>query len=174
MDNFTIINLQALTGTVAIILGFKYWIQPRISNLNIQDALLPFVFLNTFRYLGLSFMAKEQFYDGFPTDFLTTVGLLDFTTATLAIIAVIALKNKWSFAIPIVWIFNIIGFGDLITAFPKFFGLKLYDQNLGFIWLMFITYGLTTFLSHIYIFYGLIKNLKRNNKHSEGKTTANN
>lgn len=78
MDNFTIINLQALTGTVAIILGFKYWIQPRISKLSIHEALLPFVFLNTFRYLGLSFMSKEQFYDGFPSDFLTTVLPLPF------------------------------------------------------------------------------------------------
>lgn len=107
-------------------------------------------------------MAKEQFYDGFPSEFLTTVGLLDFTTAILAIITVIALKNKWNFAIPLVWIFNIVVFGDLINAFPQFFGLKLYDQNLGFIWLMFVTYGLTTFLSHIYIFIRLFKNLKKN------------
>ena len=161
MDNFTIINLQALTGTVAIILGFKYWIQPKISKLSLYEALLPFVFLNTFRYLGLTFMAKEQFYDSFPTEFLNTVGLLDFSTAILAIIAAIALKNKWSFAIPLVWIFNIVGFGDLITAFPQFFGLELYNQNLGFIWLMFVTYGLATFLSHIYIFIRLFKNLKK-------------
>ena len=159
MDNFTIINLQALLGTIAIILGFKYWIQPRISKLSLLDELLPFVFLNIFRYLGLTFMAKEQFYDGFPTEFLNTVGILDFTTAVLAIIAAIALKNKWSFAIPLVWIFNIVGFGDLITAFPQFFGLELYNQNLGFIWLMFVTYGLATFLSHIYIFIRLFKNL---------------
>ena len=162
MDNFTIINLQALTGTLAIILAFKWWLQPRLANLSIQDALLPFVFLNTFRYLGLSFMAKEQFYDGFPTEFLNTVGLLDFSTAILAIIAAIALKNKWSFAIPLVWIFNIVGFGDLITAFPQFFGLELYNHSLGFIWLLFITYGLVTFLSHIYIFIRLFKNLKKN------------
>ena len=160
MDNFTIINLQALVGTIAIILGFRYWIHPRISKLPINQALLPLVFLNTFRYLGLSFMAKEQFYDGFPQDFLTTVGLLDFTTAILAIISFVALKNKWRFAILLVWIFNVVGFGDLITAFPQFFGLKLYDQDLGFIWLIFITYGLAAFLSHIYIFIRLFKNLK--------------
>jgi len=162
MDNFTIINLQALIGTLAIIIGFRYWIQPRVSKLPIHEALLPFVFLDTLRYLGLSFMAKEQMYDGFPTDFLTTVGLLDLTSAILAIITVIALKNKWRFAIPMVWIFNIVGFGDLITAFPRFFGLELYIQNLGFIWLMFVTYGLTTFLSHIYIFIRLFKNIKKN------------
>ncbi len=161
MDNFTIINLQAITGTIAIILGFKYWIQPKVAKLEIKEALLPFVFLNIFRYLGLSFMAKEQFYDGFPSEFLNTVGLLDFSTAILAIIAAIALKNKWSFAIPLVWIFNIVGFGDLITAFPQFFGLELYNHNLGFIWLLFITYGLVTFLSHIYIFIRLFKNIKK-------------
>jgi hypothetical protein len=160
MDNFTIINLQALIGTIAIILGFRYWIHPRILKLPINEALLPLVFLNTFRYLGLSFMAKEQFYDGFPQGFLTTVGLLDFTTAILAIISFVALKNKWSFSISLVWLFNLVGFGDLITAFPQFFGLKLYDQDLGFIWLIFITYGLAAFLSHIYIFIRLFKNLK--------------
>lgn len=157
MDNFTIINIQALTGTVALLLGFRYWIQPRISQLALHDALLPFVFLNAFRYLGLTFMAKEQFYGGFPEEFLTTAGLLDLTTALLAIVSVVALKTRWRFAIPLVWIFNLVGFGDLITAFPQFFGLKLYDQNLGFIWLMFVTYGLATFLSHIYIFIRLLK-----------------
>ena len=157
MDNFTIINIQALVGTIAIFLGFRYWIQPRVSQLQIHDALLPFVFLNTFRYLGLSFMAKEQFYGGFPNDFLTTVGLLDLTTSVLAVLSVVALKNRWRFAIPLVWVFNLVGFGDLITAFPQFFGLKLYEQDLGFIWLIFVTYGLATFLSHIYIFIRLIK-----------------
>jgi hypothetical protein len=160
MDNFIIINLQAIIGTISIILAFNWWIKPRIANLSIQDALLPFVFLNTFRYLGLSFMAKEQFYDGFPTDFLTTVGLWDLSTAVLAVIAAIALKRKWSFAIALVWVFNIVGFSDLVAAFPQFFGLKLYDHDLGFIWLMFVTYGLATFLSHIYIFTRLIKNLR--------------
>ncbi|MDP4844963.1 MAG: hypothetical protein NWR83_10890 [Salibacteraceae bacterium] len=161
MDNFIIINLQAIIGTISIILAFNWWIKPRIANLSIQDALLPFVFLNTFRYLGLSFMAKEQFYDGFPSDFLTTVGIWDLSTAVLAVIAAIALKSKWSFAIPLVWVFNIVGFSDLITAFPQFFGNKLYDHDLGFIWLMFVTYGLATFLSHIYIFIRLIKNLRK-------------
>ncbi|MGB6034824.1 MAG: hypothetical protein WBG42_01055 [Cryomorphaceae bacterium] len=158
LDNFTIINIQAMIGTISIIIGFNWWIKPRIANLSIHDVLLPFVFLNTFRYLGLSFMAQEQFYSGFPTEFLNTVGIWDMTTAILAIIAAVALKKRWKSAIAIVWFFNVVGFADLITAFPQFFGLKLYDQDLGFIWLMFITYGLTTFLSHIYIFIRLIKN----------------
>lgn len=161
MNNFIIINVQATIGVISIILGFRWWIQPRLANLSLYDALLPFVFLNTFRYLGLSFMAKEQFYAGFPSEFLTTVGLWDMTTAIVAVIAAIALKTKWKFAIPLVWIFNLIGFLDLVTAFPQFFSLQLYNHDLGFIWLMFVTYGLTTFLSHIYIFSRLIQHLRK-------------
>lgn len=161
MDNFTIINLQALVGTLTLFLAFKWWIQPRLANLSIYDVLLPFVFLNSFRYLGLSFMTKEQMYDGFPSDFLTQVGIWDFATAVLAIITAITLKNKWKYAIPLVWVFNLFGFTDLLTAFPKFFSLKLYDHNLGFIWLMFVTYGLAAFLSHIFIFTQLFKNLSK-------------
>lgn len=161
MDNFTIINLQALLGSISIIIGFKWWIQPRLENRTIKLVLLPFVFLNAFRYLGLSFMAKEQFYDGFSREFLTTVGTWDLLTAIFAIITAFALKKDWKYAIPLVWAFNIFGFADLITAFPQFFGLKLYDQNLGFIWLTFVTYGLVAFWSHVYIFIKLIKNLRR-------------
>ncbi len=160
MDNFTIINVQAILGSISIIIGFKIWIQPRLANLSIYDALLPLVFLNTFRYLGLTFMAKEQFYSGFPSEFLTTVGLWDMLTSIFAIITVLALKGKWKYTIPLVWIFNVVGFADLITAFPQFFSLKLYDYNLGTIWLMFVTYGLIAFLSHIYIFIKLIRYIK--------------
>lgn len=161
MDNFAIINTQAILGTVSIIIGFKFWMQPRLAKLSFYEALLPLVFLNTFRYLGLTFMSKEQFYSGFPSEFLTTVGLWDMLTSILAIITVLALKGKWKFTIPLVWIFNVIGFADLITAFPQFFSLKLYEYNLGTIWLVFVTYGLVAFLSHIYIFIRLIKNLKK-------------
>ena len=160
MDNFIIINLQAIIGSIAIVIGFKYWIQPRLAKLSFKDALLPLVYLNTFRYLGLTFMAKEQFHSGFPIDFLTTVGLWDMATAILAIITAIALRNNWKSAISLVWFFNIVGFADLITAFPQFFGLELYNYNLGTIWLVFITYGLAAFLSHIYIFIKLFKNIK--------------
>lgn len=158
MDNFTIINLQALLGSVTFYLAFRWWVQPRVSKLPIQEALLPFVFLNAFRYLGLSFMLKDQFYSGFPIDFLTSVGYWDFLTSILALLTSAALKTKWKYAIPLVWVFNVFGFADLVVSFPKFFSLKIYDHDLGFIWLLFVTYGLTTFLSHIYIFYRLIKN----------------
>lgn len=77
MDNFLIINLQATLGAISMLLGYNWWIKPRLANLSIHDALLPFVFLNAFRYLGLIFMTKEQFYGEFPSEFLSTVGLWD-------------------------------------------------------------------------------------------------
>lgn len=161
MSNFAIINLQALIGSITIILAFRWWVQPRLKDLAIEDVLLPFVFLNCFRYIGLAFMAKEQFSSEIPSGFLTVVGLWDLSTAILAIATAIALKSRWRFAIPMVWGFNVFGFSDLVVAFPQFFSLRLYNYDLGFIWLMFITYGLLAFLSHVYIFYRLIQHARR-------------
>ncbi len=163
MSNFLIINIQAIVGAISIFLALKWWIHPRVIKLSLYDALLPFVFFNAFRYVGLSFMATEQFYGGFPIEFLTTVGLWDLATSILAIIAAIALKGKWQSAIVLVWVFNIVGFTDLINAFPQFFALELYNQNLGFIWLMFVTYGVAAFISHFYIFYLLLSRRLKNN-----------
>lgn len=164
MDNFAIINIQAILGSISIVLGFKIWMQPRLAKLSFYEALLPLVFVNTFRYLGLSFMAKEQFYSGFPIEFITTIGLWDMLTSMLAIITVLALKVRWKYAIPLVWFFNVIGFAHLIIGFPQFFSLELYEYDLGTIWLVFITYGLVAFLSHIYIFYQLIQHIRGSKK----------
>jgi hypothetical protein len=161
MDNFTIINLQSLMGAISIYLAFRWWIKPRLAHLNIHQALLPFVFLNAFRYLGLTFMSSHQFYDGFPSEFLNTVGIWDLATSVFAIIASLVLKANWKYALPLVWIFNIFGFADLLTAFPQFFSLELYNKDLGVIWLVFITFGIAAFLSHIEVFNLLIKHLKK-------------
>jgi hypothetical protein len=161
MNNFLIINLQALLGSITIVLAFRWWVHPRIASLPIEAALLPLVFIHCFRYLGLSFMAKEQFYSGFPSAFLATTGLWDLATSVLAIVTAIALKQQWRFAVPLAWAFNVFGFADLVVAFPQFFSLRLYDYNLGFIWLMFVTYGLLAFLSHLYIFYRLFQNFRK-------------
>jgi hypothetical protein len=58
MDNFTIINLQALTGTIAIILGFKWWIQPRIAKLSITRCTFTFCVLKHISIFGFNVYGK--------------------------------------------------------------------------------------------------------------------
>lgn len=156
MDNFTILNMQAFAGLISFYLAFKWWVFPKLSNLSIHDALLPMVFIHSLRFLGMAFMVDTQVYDDFPDDLALTIGIWDYSTAIFAIITAIALKNKWKYAIPLVWIFNIFGFTDLIVAFPKVFGIEFYNYDLGTMWWAFVTIGIINVISHIYIFYRLL------------------
>lgn len=159
MDNFIILNMQAAAGLIAFTFAFRWWVLPILSKRDIYGALLPMVFIHSFRYLGMVFMVDTQVYDAFPDDLAFTVGVWDYSTAILAIITSIALKNKWKGAITLTWIFNLVGFIDLLVAFPQVFGIEFYNFDLGTMWWAFVTIGVVNVISHIYIFNRLIKNI---------------
>ncbi|RNC85102.1 MAG: hypothetical protein ED556_11085 [Winogradskyella sp.] len=169
MDNFTIINLQTFTALIMIYLFFRWWVTPRITNLSIYDVLLPLVFVHSLRYLGMMFMVDNQMiYDDFPKDIGQTIGLWDFSVAILAMITSYTLKIKWKYAIPLVWVFNIYGFVDLMYAFPNTFGLEFYNYDIGGIWFLFVIVGPFMTFTHFYIFYRLFKNLKKQKTTNHG------
>lgn len=157
MDNFTILNMQAIAGLATFYLAFRWWVFPRLAKLSIYDALVPLVLFHGTRYLGMVFLVDTQVYDAFPDDLALTIGLWDYTTAILAIITAIALRNKWKFAILLTWVFNIVGFTDLLVAFPQVFGIKFYNYDIGTMWWAFVTIGLINVIIHIYIFYRLFR-----------------
>ena len=166
MDNFLIFNMQTTAGLVVFYLAFKWFVFPKLAKLNIYDALVPMVLIHGLRYLGMVFMVDTQVYDAFPDDLAFTVGVWDYSTAMLAIITAIALRNHWKYAIPLAWVFNIFGFTDLIVAFPQVFAIEFYNYDLGTMWWAFSTIGVVNVISHIYIFYRLFKHIKavRTNK----------
>lgn len=162
MDNFTIFNLQTLAGFLMVFLGLRWFILPRVSKLPIREALIPFVFLHGIRYLGMMFMVDNQIYDEFPKDLAFTIGIWDYSVAILALITTYALKVNWKYAVPLVWIFNLWGFADLMTALPQASAQEFYNYDIGGIWWMSVIVGPITIISHIYIFIRLFKNLKKN------------
>ncbi|WP_339918271.1 hypothetical protein [Yeosuana marina] len=162
MDNFTILNMQVIAGLITFYFAFKWYVFPRLAKLSIYDALLPMVLIHGTRYLGMVFMVDTQVYDAFPDDLAFTVGIWDYSTAIFAIITAIALKNKWQYAIPLAWVFNIFGFTDLLVAFPQVFAIKFYNYDIGTMWWAFSTIGVINMISHFYIFRRLIKNHRKN------------
>lgn len=161
MNNFIIFNMQTIAGLITFSLAFKWFIYPRLAKLDIYDALLPMVLIHGVRYLGMVFMVDTQVYEAFPDDLAFIIGMWDYSTAVLAILTAISLKNKWKYSIPLVWFFNLFGFTDLIVAFPQVFAIKFYNFDLGTMWWAFSTIGVVNIICHFYIFYRLIINLKK-------------
>ncbi len=162
MDNFTIFNLQTLAAFLTAYLALRWFILPKVSKLPIHEALIPFVFVQAIRYLGMMFMVDNQIYDAFPTNLAHTIGLWDYSVSILALITTYALKISWKYAIPLVWVFNIWGFVDLLTALPQVSALEFYNYDIGGIWWMSVIVGPITIVSHIYIFGRLFKNFRNN------------
>jgi len=51
-----------------------------------------------------------------PSFFATTVAYGDLVSGLLALLALVALRGGWGLALPLVWLFNIVGTVDLLHA----------------------------------------------------------
>jgi hypothetical protein len=67
----------------------------------------------------MNFMVVGFVSPQLPSWFGSQVGWGDFAAAVLALLSMAALTWRWTFALPIVWIFNLVGTADLLNAYFK-------------------------------------------------------
>jgi len=88
------------------------------------EALRPILVLHGFRYIGLAALIPGVVSTQLSaTVFARDLAYGDFAAATLSLIALAALRTK--LAMPLVWIFNIVGTADLLNAFYQGNGISL-------------------------------------------------
>jgi hypothetical protein len=110
--------------TVQVILafvtyGFLAWwyVRPRLAGLPRDQALQPLLAIHTLRYVGLVFLAPAVVKPGLPQGFAVPAAIGTALAAILALASIAALRARWRYAIPLVWLFNVEGFGDFINSF---------------------------------------------------------
>jgi hypothetical protein len=110
----------------------KLYILPRLRVMNREEALLPLVAPHMFRFVGLSFLVPGVVSTSLSTDFARPAAYGDLAAALLAVIAVLALSARASWALPIVWIFNLWGTIDLLYAiYQGQIGVRIDPGSLG-------------------------------------------
>jgi len=103
-------------GLLAWIVFAAQYIWPAISERELKDAVRPILVLHGFRYIGLVALIPGVVSPELPaTQFARELAYGDLFSATLALIALGALKSRW--ARVLIWIFNIVGTADLLNAF---------------------------------------------------------
>lgn len=116
MDTLTIFLVQvALSLTVYGLLA-KWYVAPWLAAKPINVALTALIFPHALRHLGLAFLVPGLVSDSLPSSFALAVAYGDFVSGLLAIGALVALRHRWSLAMPLVWVFNIVGTVDLLNA----------------------------------------------------------
>ena len=109
MTSEALLGLSVLMNFVAsgIVTGLYIW--PRLRAMSREEALLPLVVPHMFRFVGLSFLVPGVVSASLSTDFARPAAYGDLAAAVLAVIAVFALSARVSWALPIVWVFNLWG-----------------------------------------------------------------
>lgn len=112
--NILTVNLLCTT----FVFGVAAWIYvvPRLPRVKPQAILQPILLLHSLRHLGLMFLAPGAVFPGLAPQFARPAALGDLLAAVLAMGALLAIVADVRGARVLVWIFNVEGTVDLVTA----------------------------------------------------------
>jgi hypothetical protein len=116
MTSEALFGLSVLLSFVAFGFVTALYIWPRLRVMGREDALTALVVPHTFRFVGLSFLVPGVVSPSLSPAFAMPAAYGDLGATLLAIAATGALVARASFALPVVWVFNIWGALDLIAA----------------------------------------------------------
>jgi hypothetical protein len=118
MNIRALFGLSILMSFVASIVATKLYAWPRLKTMNRSDALVPLVAPHMFlRTIGLGFLVPGVVSASLPATFAVPAAYGDLIAGVLAMAAALALAQRASWAIGLVWVFNLWGAGDLLNAF---------------------------------------------------------
>jgi hypothetical protein len=116
MSSDALFGLSIFMSFLAFGIVTKVYVWPRLRGMRGTDALLPFVIPHTFRFLGLSFLIPGVASASLSPVFAVPAAYGDLVAAVLADIATLTLAARASWAVPMVWVFNVWGTIDLLHA----------------------------------------------------------
>jgi hypothetical protein len=133
---FVVSVVGAFVASIAVT---RLYVWPVLRSMPRYDALTVLAAVSAFRFEGMNFMVVGFVSPELPTWFGSQVAWGDLTAAVLALLSMAALRWRWTFAIPLVWIFNLEGTVDLLNAYfkgatqvadPGLFGAGIYIPTL--------------------------------------------
>jgi hypothetical protein len=116
MDSLQIFGLQFLLSLIGYGLIAKWYVAPRVAALPLHDGLIPLLFLHAFRHLGLVFLVPAVVAPSLARGFAVSAAYGDLLAGVLAFLAIVALRMRWSLALALTWLANIVGTLDLLNA----------------------------------------------------------
>lgn len=115
MNPLEIFGTQFVLSLLVFGLLAKWYLTPWLDTKPVHVALSLLIIPHATRHIGLSFLVPGL-TDSPPTTFANAAAYGDLASGLLAILCLLALRRPWRFALPLVWIFNVVGTLDLVNA----------------------------------------------------------
>jgi len=157
MDTTQIFWMQILTSVFVLGMIAVWYIWPPLTKLSRNAALIPLLFVHVPRYVGMTLFVPYMIDPKLPREFISNAAYGDLLEAALAVVAIFALRGNWRVAVPLVWVANTWGFVDLLNGLRGVVQLNVPSFNLGTAWYIYTFYAPLVVVSHLMIFWILIK-----------------
>ncbi len=151
-----IIGLNILLSTIGFAVLAAWYIWPWLRRQSGDIALQVLIWPHVFRHIGMMFLASGAVKSTLPTAFSEPAAYGDLTAAVLAFLALLMIRFRPDFARRAVWIFNIVGFVDLIYA-VTLGTLNRADESMGATFWIPAVIVPALLVSHIMLFMHLLK-----------------
>ena len=149
--------LNAVASLISFSLIAAWYGIPYLRTLSRAAALIPLLLIHTFRTFGLTFLVPQVLGGSLPAAFAVPAAFGDLLAAILAFFSLLALRRRWPFALLLVWIFNLEGSFDLLTATFQGVRLQFPDYQVGPLWFIPTLYVPLLLVSHALIFWLLLR-----------------
>jgi hypothetical protein len=156
MQPILLFGIQFTMSLVAYLLIAFWYIAPRLSGLSREAALVPLLWVHAFRIVGGTILAPGAVEAGVPLDFRVMIGYGDLATAFLALLALVALRTRFSGAIALVWFCVTVGMLDTINAIIQSMRDNVFGYALGLNWVIVTIYVPALLVSSLLIFMQLL------------------
>lgn len=140
MTPIVLFGIQFTLSLVAWTLLALWYVVPRLTGQPREVALQPMVWVHAFRMVGGTVLAPGAVGAGVPLLFQRLVGGGDMITSVLAIIALIALRTRRTWAIPAVWLVASVGLADTANAIIQSLRYNVFTHALGVNWVIVTLY----------------------------------
>lgn len=157
MHGVAIFWMQILTSVFVFGLVAVWYARPCLTALSRNSALILLLFVHVPRYVGMTLLVAGMVDPRLPAGFLASAAYGDLLMAALALASIFALRNNWRFAVPLVWVANTWGFADLLNGVRGVLQWNVPGYNLATLWYVYTFYAPLVLVSHLMIFWVLIK-----------------
>ena len=156
MEPIILFGIQFTMSLVAYALIAFWYVAPRLSRLPREGALVPLLWVHAFRIVGGTILAPGAVDAGVPAAFRVMIGYGDLATAFLALLALIALRSRFSGAIPLVWVCIVVGMLDTVNAIIQSVRYNVFTYALGLNWVIVTIYVPALLVSSLLVFMQLL------------------
>ena len=115
-QDMLIIVVSLALGALLWGLIARWYVMPALATRPRAEALIPLLVPHALRYVGLGFLVVGVVASDVDPTFALPAAYGDLLASVLALLAIVALRLRWAFAIPLVWVFNVVGSADLLYA----------------------------------------------------------